>query len=168
MTLGEIGENDLEMTKDAIKNANKYSFGNNQQKAVLFVRHCIDTTLKRCGIKVSPPKNSFARKLYEKKLDWEMKQAGVVIEKRNKYKGADEWRNGLYITKDGVLVSFISDVMHVTKGKFKKSKMRVVRKSFGYIVITNARTDNISRIYTPTHAEKVTALKPPPEMKKVR
>ena len=55
MTLEEIAANDLEMTKDAIKNANKYHFGNDTKKAVNFVRECLGKTLVRLGVSHPAP-----------------------------------------------------------------------------------------------------------------
>jgi hypothetical protein len=151
LTLDEIADNDLEMVKDAITNANKYPFGRDIRKAKLFIRHCLNCTLKHLGITVTVPKNQFAKKRYEKILDEQMAKARVKIENRKKYAGNDVWRNGIYIYKDDVLVSFISNVLGDVKEEYSKDTMKLPKRSFGGLfVITNARTDNINRIYTPS------------------
>lgn len=149
MTLDEISDNDLAMVKDAIKNANKYSFGKNKQQAMAFFKHCMDITLKRCEITVNPPKGTYARELYEKVLDKQMAEGGILIEHRNKYRANDMWRNGLYVFKNGELVAFISNVLLDVKESYSKETFKLSKRSIGYFVITNAKTDQTQRIYTP-------------------
>jgi len=161
LTLDEIGENDLEMAKDAIKNANKYSFGSHMKKSVLFVKHCLDTTLKHLGITVNPPKDKSSRKMYAHILDKQLEEKNIKIEHRKKYVGKEIWRNGLYISQDDVLVAFISDVIRVSQERLTKDKLRLLKESVGYYVVTNARTDNVKRIYTPNPIKKVESLIPP-------
>lgn len=160
MTLGEIGENDLEMTEDAIKNANKYTF-DTKNKAMLFIKHCMDCTLKHVGIVVNVPKSKFAQIMYEHTLNKQMKDAGVEIETRRHYKGKDIWRNGIYIQKDGVLVAFISNVLANVKESYSKDAMKLVRSSVGYFVITNSRTDNIKRVYGGENGKPKALILPP-------
>jgi hypothetical protein len=150
LTLGEIGENDLEMVKDAIKNANKYSF-KNKQSAMLFIRHCMDCTLLHLGITPpKPTKNQFANKRQAQILDQAMKKANVKIEGRNNYHGNDMWRRGIYIYKDGVLVAFISNVMGTMREEYGKGKMTLISKGLTEMyVVTNARNDVMGRVYGP-------------------
>jgi hypothetical protein len=160
LTLDEIGENDLEMAKDAIKKAKQYNFGRNPKKAVLFIKNCMDVALKHLGIDVEIPKGKHAKKMYGNILDRKMKDAGVKIEHRNNYFGNDIWRNGLYIYKDDVLASFISDVLRVSKDISTKDKLRLKNLSTGFCVVTNARTDNFKRIYTPGKIKEVQMIVP--------
>ena len=102
MTLDEIASYDLEMTKDAIKNANKISFHDNRS-AQLFVMACIKATLRSLGLP------DFEKTPVED-LDRLQAERNIKIEHRKRYRGEDEWRSGIYIYKDDVLVSFISEV----------------------------------------------------------
>lgn len=148
MTLDEIKDNDLAMVEHAIKNAHRYRF-TNQQKAMLFIRHCMDTTLKRLGVNVSPPKDNAARMLYARTLDKEMKDKDIQIENRSKYRGNDLWRNGIYIFKNGELAAFISNVMGNMREAYSSKTMKLSSKRLTEIyVITNARTDLIQRVYS--------------------
>lgn len=135
MTLDEIAANDLEMTKEAIKNANKYSF-NDPKKAVQFIGVCIKNTLKHLGIK------NFEKMNYNM-LKRVQKTNKIKIEKRMHYKGDDEWRCGIYIYKAGELVAFISDVLKPYQSPIL---LHPVKKEC--YVITNARVDLTQRIFT--------------------
>jgi len=149
MTLDEIAENDLEMSMDAIKDANKYGFGNNREKAFLFVRHCMDNTLRRLGIFMRVPKTEEARKEYAKKLDRVMTEKKIRIENRNRYTGADIWRCGIYIYRNDELVAFISDILTENRTEVDPVTMKLMKQDIGCFVITNARVDNDRRIFVP-------------------
>ena len=152
MTLDEIAENDVAMTEDAIKNANRYRFGLDQKKAVLFIRICLDKTLKHLGMtSPQPPPNCFspaARARFAAKLDKEMRDKQILIEHRNNYKGSDVWRCGLYIYKRDELVAFISDVLTERRTEADPISMKILREDTGFMVITNARVDDGKRIFT--------------------
>lgn len=151
LTLDEIQANDLEMTKEAIKHAQKYSFGPDAKKAVLFVRTCVDATLKRLGLtSPQPPPNCnspAARARHAAKIDAEMAEKQVRIENRNSYRGSDIWRCGLYIYQRDELVAFISDVLTERKTEVDAVYLTVGRESVGYMVITNAVLDETKRIF---------------------
>jgi hypothetical protein len=159
MTLSEIGENDVEMVKDAIKNANKYSFGTNKAKAQAFIKHCLDCTLKHLGFIVTLPKGKFAQKIYANNFINQMENSGVKIETRKNYTGKDYWRRGIYIYKDDVLVAFISSVFGNVREEYSKQTLKLKRKSMELFVITNAHTDNIQKVYG--GGAKLEALVPP-------
>jgi hypothetical protein len=153
LTLDEIGANDIEMTKDAIKNANKYEFGNNKKKAADFTKHCMKCTLNHLGVSPGvPPKDQLGRLRFAKRADQMMKKAGVVIEQRKDYDGNDMWRRGIYIYKNGELAAFISNIFADVKESYSKETLKLVGRSNGFFVITNARTDNIDRVYGPRKA----------------
>lgn len=147
ITLAEVAENDLNMVKDAIKNANRYHFGHDMRKAIIFVRVCVDATMKRLGIVINPPKSADAQKLYADALDKEMADKQVRIETRNKYQGSDIWRNGIYIYQRDELVAFISDVLTTRRTEMEPGTLKITKESIGYMVVTNARLDDTKRIY---------------------
>ncbi len=151
LTLDEIAENDMQMLRDAIKNASKYTFGMDMKKAILFVRDCIDRTLKSLGItSPQPPPNcnsKAARARLAAKIDKEMADRQVKIEYRNKYTGADQWRCGVYIYQRDELVAFISDVFTTRRTEFDPVNMKITGEKVGYMVVTNARTDDSKRIF---------------------
>ena len=147
LTLDEIASNDLEMTKDATKNANKYGFGKDKMKALGFVKDCVDKTLKRLGITVNPPASKEAKAKYAQWLDNEMTMRQIRIEHRNRYRGASAWRCGIYIYQRDELVAFISDVLTQRRTELDPISMKVAKEERGYIVITNARLDDTKRIF---------------------
>lgn len=149
LTLDEIRDNDIEMVRDAIKNANRYHFGRDMQKASLFVRDCMDRTLKRLGIKVQLPASRTKESLaeYAKRLDKEMHDKQVKIETRRNYTGNDQWRCGVYIYQRDELVAFISDIFTTRRTEFNKETLKITGESVGIVVITNARTDDSKRIF---------------------
>ena len=151
MTLEEIQANDLEMTRDAIKNAKKYSFGHDMKKAVNFVRMCLGKTLVSLGIphpQPPPNVNSYEAKVrHAAKLDKEMREKQIRIENRNKYKGNDAWRNGVYVYQRDELVCFISDVLTVRRTEFDPISQKIGNEQIGYIVVTNARLEDTKRIF---------------------
>jgi len=104
MTLDEMGANDIEMAKDAIKKAKRYKFFT-AIKAVHFMQRCIIDTLAYLGIKGITPNTH--PKVAQRMMD----SRQIVIETRTRYEGEDVWRNGTYIYKKGELVTFISEVM---------------------------------------------------------
>lgn len=126
MTLDEIAANDLEMTKDAIKNANRYRFGN-MVHAANFSAQCLKSTLEYLGIK-NP------MDMTGKALDRMQKKQRIKIERRNNYKGKDKWRCGWYVYKKDVLVAFISEVL-----KTKRHPLLINPINQEWHVITNAR-----------------------------
>ncbi len=153
LTLDESASNDIEMVKDAIKNAKKYSFGNDKRKAQIFVKTCLDITLKRLGIKVEPPTSREAQIKYAQWLDKAMADRQVRIEHRSKYRGNDMWRRGIYVYQRDELVAFISDILTHRRTEFDPLTMKVGRESVGLVVITNARTEDTKRIFLMSHSE---------------
>lgn len=149
MTLDEIGENDVEMVKDAIKNAKKYRFGTDKMKAIRFVHTCLDNTLRFLGVVVSVPNSHEARERYAAKLDRIMEEKQIRIENRPYYRGADQWRCGIYIYQRDELVAFISDVFTERRTEADPVSMKITKEDVGFMVITNARQDDTQRIWTP-------------------
>lgn len=149
MTLEEIGENDVEMVKDAIKNAKKYRFGTDKMKAIRFVHTCMDNTLRFLGVVVSVPDSRDAKDRYAAKLDRIMEEKRIRIENRNRYRGSDQWRCGIYVYQRDELVAFISDVFTERRTNADPITMKIVREDVGFMVITNARMDDTQRIWTP-------------------
>ncbi len=156
LTLDEISENDLEMTKDAIKNANKYHFGHDMQRAAIFIRECLALTLKRLGVKVpvAPPPNLIGsqegRARHVANLDKALHKNQIRIEHRNQYVGRMIWRCGIYVYQRDELVCFISDVLTERRQQFApgiKELMKIGDETFDLLVITNARMDETQRIY---------------------
>jgi len=151
MTIDEIAANDLEMVKDAIKNAKKYNFGKDMKKAVNFVRMCLGKTLVSLGIphpQPPPNVNSYEAKVrHAAKLDKAMREKQVKVEHRNKYRGNDMWRYGLYIYQRGELVCFISDVLTQRSTEFDPIAQKIGREEIGFIVITNANLEDTKRIF---------------------
>jgi len=151
LTLDEIADNDLEMTRDAIKNSSRYNFGPDMKKAVQFVRQCLDVTFKRLGMmSPQPPPNCISpasRTRFAEKLDAEMKEKQIRIEHRNKYTGDEIWRCGIYIYQKDVLVCFISDVLTKRTTKVGPLSMKIVGDEIGYMVVTNAQLDETKRIF---------------------
>ena len=151
LTIDEIASNDLEMVKDAIKNAKKYSFGKDMKKAANFVRHCLARTLVSLGLPhpAPPPNvNSYEAKVrHAAKLDKAMREKQVKVEHRNKYRGNDMWRCGLYIYQRDELVTFISDVLTQRSTEFDPIAQKIGREEIGFIVITNAQLEDTKRIF---------------------
>jgi len=151
LTLDEIASNDMEMTLDAIKNANRYNFGSDMKKAVLFVRHCLDATFRRLGMtSPQPPTNCISPKpvaRHAAKLDKEMTEKQIRVEHRNKYRGSDMWRCGIYIYQRDELVAFVSDVLTKRRTEVNPLTMKIGNESIGYMVITNTQLDETKRIY---------------------
>ena len=132
MTFDEVAANDIEMAKDAIKNANRYFFKDAQQ-ALAFVGKCVQTTLNHCGLLIL---ENMPAELVQKKMDKEK----IIVENRTKnhfgqpfYAGEDAWRNGLYIYKAGELVAFISSV------SMEKPSPIKINQNTNPFVITNAK-----------------------------
>ena len=126
-TLADIWSDDAAMTDDAIKNAKKYNFGNDHKKAQAFIGDCLDKTLKRCGLTISPH-------MKPKMASMLMKRHRVKIESRNKFKTQeDAWKNGIYVFKKNELVAFISQMFVYKPGRFKIDQNRYIA------VITNAK-----------------------------
>jgi hypothetical protein len=147
MTLDEVAANDLEMVKDAIKNASKYRFGKDIRRAVTFVKLAVDATLKRLGIIVNPPTSPSMRLTYAAMLDKQMREKQVRIEHRTNYKGDDTWRCGLYIYQRDELVVFVSDVLTERRTEVSRETMRVGRDETGFMVITNAQMEDTKKIF---------------------
>lgn len=126
-TLEDIWSDDKAMTDDAIKNAKKYVFGNSHKKAQAFIGDCLNKTLKRCGLTISPHmKPKMAERL--------MKTHGVEIESRTKFRDEkDAWKNGIYVFRHGELVAFISQMF-----VFRPNRFKIDRNPY-IAVITNAK-----------------------------
>ncbi|MHC4417212.1 MAG: hypothetical protein ACYSU6_01355 [Planctomycetota bacterium] len=129
MTLSEMAENDAYMVEERIKGASSYFFISMSQ-ALKFVHACMKKTLDRLGVKVRPDSEP-------RFVDRMLKNRKVQVEHRNKYKGVDGWRNGIYIYKDGELIAFISTVLK--RHKEGKVDMLIPREHMEFIVITNAK-----------------------------
>ena len=110
LTLDEAAENDMAMLKDAEKNAKRYIF-DDPKKAIRFVAHCYLRTLGRIGV-------VGAENIDDKMLARIFKTKHIKIEHRDRYKGDDLWRNGIYIYRRDLLVTFISDIRQVRGSKF--------------------------------------------------
>ena len=151
LTLDEIAANDLEMVKYAIKNAKKYNFGKDMKKAVNFVRMCLGKTLVSLGIphpQPPPNVNSYEAKVrHAAKLDKAMREKQVKVEHRNKYRGNDMWRCGLYVYLRDELVAFISDVLTVRQTEYDPISQKIGNENVGFIVITNAQLEDTKRIF---------------------
>ena len=147
LTLDEIAANDLEMTRDAIKSANKYRFGRDIEKAVTFVRLAVDATLKRLGIIVNIPSSPEMKVAYAVELDKQMRERQIRIEHRNNYKGADIWRCGIYIYQRDELVAFVSDVLTERRTEVAADSMKVGKDDTGLMVITNAQMEETKKIF---------------------
>jgi hypothetical protein len=128
MTLDEIAEVDLEMAKDAIRNAKRYTFYY-RDHANNFVDHCLASTIERLGLKN-------AHKMDDKMLDMLEKTNGIKTEHRDHYKGYEKWRNGFYIFQRDVLVAFVSDVQWE-----RSSYLMANPNPDKFFVVTNAKVD---------------------------
>lgn len=147
LTIDEYAANDLEMVKEAIENANKYTFGQDKVKALRFIKLCMDATLKRLGITVQPPTSAAERLEYAVTLDKAMRQRQIRIENRNRYQGADIWRCGLYIYQRDELVAFISDVLTERRTEADPITMKILREDIGCMVITNANLEDAKKFF---------------------
>lgn len=151
LTLDEIAANDLEMVKYAIKNAKKYNFGKDMKKAVAFIKLCLGRTLVSLGLphpQPPPNVNSYeARIRHAAKIDKAMREKQVKVEHRNKYRGNDMWRCGLYIYQRDELVTFISDVLTQRSTEFDPIAQKIGREEIGFIVITNANLEDTKKIF---------------------
>lgn len=104
MTLAEMGLNDGEMQKDAIKNADRVYFVSHEMAKSFRVR-CLKSALDRLGA-------AFTHRTDPKFVDKILNRQKVVVENREAhYQGSDAWKNGLYVYKRGELVNFISVVV---------------------------------------------------------
>src|SRR4030067_2553349 len=137
MTLGEIAEYDMEMTKDAIKNAKEYRF-DSPKKAIMFLGESVKNTMAFLGVPPPYNINSHAHNVFD---DLQTKK-NIRIERRKRYEGAHLWRNGLYIYQDDVLVAFIGEPLVGGAPPL----MPFTRP--GFVVVTNARGDLTSKFYT--------------------
>ena len=131
MTLDDIGEYDLYMHHEAIKDANIHRFDGISKsaaaKAQKFIGHCVNATMDRLGVKIT-------QGMPAKMIDRIMEVNGVKVEHRDKYRAEENvWRNGIYIYKDDVLVAFISNIVGYTPHELE------VRQKDCLVVITNAK-----------------------------
>jgi len=126
MTLEEVGLHDSEMFNAVIKNAKRYTFVD-PNTAIKFVSGCIGATLDYLGI-------GRATQLPVKVLDEIQRQKGIVIEHRKHFTGEDVWKNGIYIYKKDIMVSFISDIFAPTQNPILVNPVMEQ-----WIVFTNAR-----------------------------
>lgn len=151
MTIDEIAANDLEMVTDAIKNAKSYGFGKDMKKAANFVRHCLGRTFVNLGLPhPAPPPNANsyeARVRHAAKIDKAMREKQVRVEHRNKYRGNDAWRCGIYVYQRDELVCFISDVLTVRQTEFDPISQKIGNERVGFIVVTNAQLEDTKRIF---------------------
>lgn len=144
LTIEEAEEVDREMADVAIKNANAYNFpikkmgnGYDVTEPREFIGKCLEDTMIRCGVKLFRGIKQDAARFIQKQMDANK----IVIENRSKdpfgkpfyKKPEDMWRNGLYIFKDGELVTFISEVMMYEPDNF------AIKRDPCYRVITNAK-----------------------------
>lgn len=151
MTLDEIKDNDIAMVGDAIKNANRYSFGWNEPRARKFTQHCINMALESLGIRDSRPKSGMspeAATKFVEQLQKSMTNKGIKLEMRRNYQGKDAWRNGMYIYQRSVLVAFISNVLAMGHTELSRDKLAIAKQVVGLFVITNAKLDKTQRIFT--------------------
>lgn len=152
LTLDELASNDLEMAKDAIKNSNRYHFGRDKRKALIFIRTCVDATLKKLGIKVDVPQTKEAQAIYAMALDKAMREKQIRIEHRNRYRGSDVWRCGLYIYHRDELVAFISDILTERRSEIDRVTLKLTREEIGFMVVTNADLSETKKIFVmPAH-----------------
>lgn len=101
LTLDELKEFDDSMVDDAIKNANKYDF-KTIEAASKFIYDAVCAGLKYAGVKTPPNQDPINTHYYSD-------DKRIRIENRDRtYSGTDVWRNGVYIYRDDVLVSFVS------------------------------------------------------------
>jgi len=133
MHLEDIETNDLEMTRDAVKNAKRYCFPTSGH-AMSFVGACVKATLEKLGVK------NFL-KMNDKMLKMIQKERNIKVEHRTQYHNNDIWRCGLYIYKDDVLVVFISEVLVPVRHPL------LIKQKETYDVITNATPDTTRRVY---------------------
>jgi hypothetical protein len=126
MTIDEMAENDGYMVEHAIKNAKRYTFFN-LEEARAFTGRAVQETLDRLGIKIRPG-------VSPKFIDKHLEHKRVKVECREKYKGNDTWKCGIYIYQDGELVAFVSSVFHDEPNPFL---LRDQRDKF--YVISNAK-----------------------------
>ena len=128
MTLGEMADNDLEMAKVNIKNAKRVRFFK-PETAFAFQADCVKATLDRLGLDISPLTHP---KIAQRRMD----AKNVRVETREKYKGENQWRCGIYIYQNGELVTFVSSVFLDESGD--KSPFEVNRED-EWFVYTNAK-----------------------------
>lgn len=129
MTIDEIKVNDKEMQAVAIRNANRYFFVEMHQ-AAHFIGDCLKKTLDYLGVVIGP-------KTHPKFVDRMLKKNKVEVENRKHYKDQDAWKQGLYIYKDGELVTFISTIV---EGKPDGALIWTgERDNAKFSVITNAK-----------------------------
>lgn len=146
MTLDEIGDYDMEMVKDAVKDVYLKTF-NSARQAQDFHVSCVFTTLKRLGMPAMALLNGDE---CQQVLD----SKGIKVETR-KYKDRENWRNGTYIYSKDVLVAFVSNVLAAVSDAESKSLSGPLQKAHielypldierleGYYgVVTNAQLDN--------------------------
>ena len=127
MTLDEVAANDAEMVADIIKHSKRYAF-HTQDKAAAFVMACIGAALQYLGVPVS-------HGMDERFLDRIQETKQIRIETRERYEGAEDWKNGLYIYKKDILVAFISAIIAPVKTKFVLTRNR----SSYWAVVTNVK-----------------------------
>ena len=135
MTLDEVGENDQNMFNDLEKSFKNYNFGQNIQAAITFMGMALDGVLRYCGVHVPKlnTKSAVAQKLHANSIDRALNSNDVKIERRkDRYKGNDAWKNGLYVYKKDVLVGFVSEPLTITPNRF------AVNQAKSFSIITNS------------------------------
>jgi len=136
MTLDDIHDYDNEMVDVAIKGAKKFNF-REMQPCVKFMGIAMDATMKYLGIEL-PGESSDSKmdkSLRAMSIDGIFNREEIRIERRRHYRGHEKWRNGLYIYKKDVLVSYISEPM------IDKPNLFVMDQHTSYSIVTNAKVD---------------------------
>jgi len=133
MTLDEIAANDLEMTRDAVKNAKRYCFMT-PRVALRFQGECVKVLLIRLGL---PNFEKIPAKLLKKI----QKEKQILVEHRSRYDKENLWRNGVYVYQRGELAGFISDVV-VREEEYRLISLpnNPSSQAGKFCVITNVKT----------------------------
>ena len=119
LTIDELKEFDDSMVDDAIKNAHRYEF-KTVMAACGFVYEAVRAGLRYAGV-VAPPNHD------EISTHYYSDDKRIRIENRDRhYKGGDAWRNGVYIYRDDVLVSFISKPLTYSHPLMPIEKVQVI------------------------------------------
>ena len=136
MTLDEIHDYDNEMVDEAIKGAKNYNF-KNLASCIKFMGLSVDATLRYLGVRLNGSSNdsNTDKQLRALKIDRLFKKHDIRIERRRHYRKGERWRNGLYIYKKDVLVSYTSEPIEMIPNKF------AIEQSKSYSIITNAKVE---------------------------
>jgi len=135
LTLDEIAKNDDDMTREAIKNANRYHF-KRYEAANAFTTNAFILCMRKIGGVIEKDKQSGHFFSPDRR---------TRVEQRDRYQGQDLWRNGIYIYRDDVLAYFIGKPQ-----LFMGSASAIIRippQALAYWVVTNAPL-NGGKIYS--------------------